>query len=149
MKLKSISLFLLLAVSMVLLVSCWTARSDGEPAPTPTAALTSAPKQAASTSWSSKDAADHVGERGTICGPVVDTRYATASNGKPTFLNFDRAYPKHIMVVVIWGSDRGAFPSNPQTYYKGKDVCATGLIESYKGKPEIVARNGDQLEIQR
>ena len=46
-------------------------------------------------------------------------------------------------------SDRGAFPSNPQTYYKGKDVCATGLIESYKGKPEIIARDGDQLEIQR
>ena len=145
MKLKSISLFLLLAVSMVLLVSCWTARSDGEPAPTSTTAL----KQAASTSWASKDAADHVGARGTICGPVVDTRYATSSNGKPTFLNFDRAYPDHTMVVVIWGSDRGAFPSNPQTYYKEKDVCATGLIESYKGKPEIVARDGDQLEIQR
>ncbi len=95
------------------------------------------------------DAANHVGERGTLCGPVVDTRYATGSNGKPTFLNFDRDYPDHTLVVVIWGSDRGALPSNPQTYYKGKEVCATGLIESYKGKPEIIARNGDQLEIQR
>jgi DNA/RNA endonuclease YhcR with UshA esterase domain len=141
---RIIRLFLLLAVSM-LLASCWIARSDGEPAPT----STTASKQAASTSWSSKDAAGHVGERGTVCGPVVDTRYATGSNGKPTFLNFDRAYPDHTMVVVIWGSDRGAFPNSPQTYYRGKDVCATGLIESYKGTPEIVARDGGQLEVQR
>ena len=127
---------------MVLTVAC-----AQPPAPSPSP--TSAPKQAASASWSSKDAMDHIGERGTVCGPVVDSHYATGSNGKPTFLNFDRAYPDHTMVVVIWGSDRGAFPSNPQTYYKEKDVCATGLIEIYKGKPGIVARDGDQLEIQR
>jgi len=139
MKLKSILLLLILPTLMAILVAC------SEAAPT----TDSAPKQAASSSWSSKDASNHVGERGTVCGPVVDTRYATGSKGKPTFLNFDRAYPNHTMVVVIWGSDRGDFPGNPETYYKGKDVCATGLIESYKGKPKIVARDGDQHGIQR
>ena len=134
---------LLLAATLLLLGAACEQTSTSSRSPN------SAAKQTSSASWASKDAADHVGERGTICGPVVDTRYATGSNGKPTFLNFDRAYPDHTMVVVIWGSDRGAFPSNPQTYYKEKDVCATGLIESYKGKPEIVARDGDQLEIQR
>ena len=141
MKLKSILLIAVATTLMAMLAGC------SEATPTPTA--TSVPRQATSISWPSMDAANHVGERGTLCGPVVDTRYATGSNGKPTFLNFDRDYPDHTLVVVIWGSDRGAFPNNPQTYYKGKEVCATGLVESYKGKPEIIARNGDQLEIQR
>ena len=141
MNLQASKLFFL-TTALLLLVAC---EQPSTQSPSPTAA----PKQAAPVSWSSKDASDHIGERGTVCGPVVDSRYATGSNGKPTFLNFDRAYPNHTMVVVIWGSERGAFPNSPQTYYKGKDVCATGLIESYKGKPEIIARNGDQLEIQR
>jgi DNA/RNA endonuclease YhcR with UshA esterase domain len=100
-------------------------------------------------SWSSSNAVNHIGERGTVCGPIVDTRYATGTNGKPTFLNFDRNYPNHTMVVLIWDSNRSAFPSNPEDYYKGKKVCATGLIESYKGKPQIIARDSNQLELQR
>jgi len=97
-------------------------------------------------SISSGEAAAHIGERETFCGLVVDTFYAIESKGKPTFLNFDKAYPNHTFVVLIWDSDRGNFPANPESYYKGKEVCATGLN---KGKPEIVARDGDQLEIQR
>ncbi len=101
------------------------------------------------TSWPSSTAASHVGERGTVCGPVVDSRYATGSKGKPTFLNFDRAYPNHTFTVLIWDSDRGNFPARPESYYKGKEVCATGLIESYQGKPEIIAKGGSQLDLAR
>ncbi len=97
----------------------------------------------------STQASAHIGDRVTVCGPVVDTRYATGSNGKPTFLNFDRAYPNHTFVVVIWGNDRGKFPANPETYYEGKEVCATGLIENYRGKPEIIASNANQLQVGR
>ena len=96
----------------------------------------------------STQAANHIGERATVCGPVVDTRYATSSKGQPTFLNFDRPYPNHPFVVVIWGSDRSKFPSNPERHYQGKDVCATGLIERYNGKPEIVASDPSQIQIQ-
>ena len=108
--------------------------------------------KAASTGGTSirpSEASRHVGSRKTVCGPIVDTRYATSSNGKPTFLNFDKAYPNHPFVVVIWGSDRGKFPDKPERHYKGSNVCASGLIESYKGKPQIIARSGSQLEIQR
>ena len=143
MNLKSVSLRMLLPALMVVLVVACEQPSTQNPSPT------AAPKQAASASWSSKEAAAHIGERATVCGPVVDTLYATNINGEPTFLNFDRAYPNHTFVVLIWGSDRGAFPSNPQTYYKGKEICATGLVEGSQGKPEITARDGNQLEIQR
>jgi hypothetical protein len=78
---------------------------------------------------------------------VVDSRYATGSKGQPTFLNFDKPYPNHTFTVVIWGSDRGAFPASPESHYKGKQVCATGLVESYKGKPQIIGRAASQLQI--
>ena len=144
MNLKPASLAISLLVLMVTLTAC----SDPAPTSTLTPKATST-SQTVSATWTSTNAARHIGERGTICGPIVDSRYAASSKGSPTFLNFDRAYPNHTMVVVIWGSDRGAFPTNPQSFYKGKDVCATGLIESYQGKPEIIARNGNQLQIQR
>jgi DNA/RNA endonuclease YhcR with UshA esterase domain len=147
---NKVRLILFSTMLLLLTVACGqTSTPNSSPPSTRSPSPTSIPIEKLSFSWSSKEASKHIGERGTVCGPIVDTRYATGSNGKPTFLNFDRAYPNHTMVVVIWNSNRGAFPRNPQTYYKGKDVCATGLIESYKGKPEIVARDGDQLEIQR
>ena len=132
----------LTAVSILAFTACGQA-----PTSTPTRTAPSGP--AASTAIPSTQAAAHIGERGTVCGPVVDTRYATTSNGKPTFLNFDRAYPNHTFVVVIWDSDRGNFPARPESHYKGKEVCATGLIESYQGKPEIIAKSGSQLVIAR
>ena len=90
------------------------------------------------------EAARHVGERTTVCGEIVDS---IGSNGKPTFLNFDKPYPNHPFVVVIWGIDRSKFPSNPEKHYLKKKVCASGLIESYKGKPQIIANDKDQLSI--
>lgn len=93
------------------------------------------------------NAASNIGKRTTVCGRVVDTRHATTSNGKPTFLNYDKPYPNHAFVVVIWGSDRSEFPSNPESHYRNKTVCANGLIESYQGKPQIVARSSSQLSV--
>ena len=92
-------------------------------------------------------AGNHVGEGATVCGEIVDTKYSTGSSGNPTFLNFDKPYPNHPFVVVIWGKDRPNFPPNPEIFYRFKQVCVTGLIESFKGKPEIIASDKSQLSI--
>ena len=98
--------------------------------------------------YTSGEALAHVGERATVCGTVADTNYATASNGRPTFLNFDKPFPRHEFTVVIWGSDRSRFPSSPESFYANKTVCANGLIELFRGKPQIIARNESQLVVQ-
>src|SRR5687768_4440310 len=60
-------------------------------------------------SW--QDAGDHIGETATIRGPVAGTRYASDSNGQPTFLNVGVDYPNpDRFVVLIWGENRGEFP---------------------------------------
>lgn len=94
------------------------------------------------------EAKDYVGKRAMVCGQVVTTRYADRSKGQPTFLNLDKPYPNEIFTVLIWGEDRQKF-GEPETKYRDKQVCATGLIKSYRGTPEIQASEPSQIEIQK
>jgi len=93
------------------------------------------------------DATRHVGERVTICGPVAGTAYFPHLKGEPTFVNFDRRYPEQSLTVVIWGEFRSEFEQAPDRLYAKKDLCVTGRIETYKGKPQIVVMSPDQIEI--
>jgi hypothetical protein len=47
------------------------------------------------------EAKDHVGERTAVYGTVVSTKYASESNGKPTFLDMCYAYPDPNRLTVI------------------------------------------------
>ena len=102
----------------------------------------------AATPLTSEEAAGHVGETSTVCGFVASAKYATSGRGEPTFLNLDRPYPNQLFTVLIWGSDRDAF-GQPEVAYRGKRICVTGLIESYRGKPEIIARRPSQIQLSK
>jgi len=96
----------------------------------------SSKEPAGSIDW--HEAKNYVGERATVCGPVVDATWASSSNGKPTFLNIGNPYPApDRFTVVIWIQNRGNFPQAPEDYYLGKTICVTGLITEYDGIPEI------------
>jgi hypothetical protein len=45
------------------------------------------------------------------------------------------------------GSDREKF-GTPEDEYKGLRVCVTGKITSYRSRPEIIATERGQIEIQ-
>jgi DNA/RNA endonuclease YhcR with UshA esterase domain len=59
-------------------------------------------------------------------------------------LNLGKPYPNQVFTAVIWGSDRSKFGS-PENSLNGKQVCVTGHIQLYRGKPEIVVRDTNQL----
>jgi DNA/RNA endonuclease YhcR with UshA esterase domain len=92
------------------------------------------------------EAKDHIGEQATVCGKVVSTRYAESSRGSPTFLNFDQPYPNQVFTLLIWGSDRSKF-GDPETSYRGKRICVTGKLTSFKGVPEVVASEPAQIKM--
>lgn len=97
-------------------------------------------------SWD--EAYQHVGEVATVQGPVMSPRYAESSGGQPTFLNIGRPFPDpDRFTVVIWGDDRGNFPTPPEQAYDGKTICVTGLIESFEGSPEIIADSPSDIKI--
>ena len=93
------------------------------------------------------EAGANLGETATVCGVVVSAKYATRVHGAPTFLNLDRPYPDHPFTIVIWETDRGVF-GEPEVAYADKLVCVTGKIDAYKGKPQIVATDPSQIELQ-
>jgi DNA/RNA endonuclease YhcR with UshA esterase domain len=90
------------------------------------------------------EAKDHVGETATVCGSVVSTRYAASTKGQPTFLNLDKPYPNQVFTVLIWGENRSKF-GTPESEYKGKRICIAGKITEYRGAPEIVATDPQQM----
>ena len=90
-------------------------------------------------------ALNYIGQRKTVCGIVASVKYSRYSRGQPTFINIDKPYPNQIFTLVIWGSDRIKFSNIESVFVQGRRVCATGLIKSYHGKPEMVLREPSQI----
>ena len=93
------------------------------------------------------DALKHVGSRKTVCGRVESPTYASGSRGQPTFLNLDKPYPDPLFTVVIWGRNRSNFPKSPEQMYRNQRICATGLIQTYQGVPQIEASTSSEVRI--
>jgi hypothetical protein len=49
--------------------------------------------------------------------------------------------------VVIFPSDFSKWPEPPNVYYGGKVIRVTGLVEKYRGWPEIIVHNPEEIEI--
>ncbi len=92
------------------------------------------------------EAGKHIGEKATVCGLVAGVHKATSTRGTPTFVNLDKAYPHQVFTILIWGDDLSKFTPAPNTW-EGKQVCATGVISSHQGVPEIVAREAGQVSL--
>lgn len=102
---------------------------------------------AAATTLTAEQAKNHVGENATVCGVVASTHYAASSRGTPTFVNLDKPYPNQVFTILIWGEDLEKFSPRPSTW-ESKRVCATGVISSYRGSPEIVAKSPAQIRLE-
>jgi hypothetical protein len=89
-------------------------------------------------------AKNHVGKNATVCGVVAIAIYANSSHRQPTLICFDNYYPHQSFTAVIWGEDRSKF-GTPETTLNGKEICVSGVIEEYQGKPQIVLRRKGQL----
>jgi DNA/RNA endonuclease YhcR with UshA esterase domain len=99
-----------------------------------------------SAEYTAQMAQNHIGEKATVCGVVASTNYASSSNGEPTFLNLGEAYPDHVFTAVIWGENRERF-DEPEVKYRGKNVCVTGKIKSYRGVAQIILYSEKQVKI--
>jgi len=75
-----------------------------------------------------------------VTGKVVLTR----NIGSRCFLNFHEDIATRF-TVVINQTDFGKFPEPPETLYRDKDVKVFGRIVEYRGKPEIVVTEPDQI----
>ena len=91
-----------------------------------------------------ESASSHYGEKVTICSKV----YGTKALEKVTFINLGAAYPNSLLTVVIFAKDRANFKEAPDVTYNDKNICVTGEVKEYNGKPEIIVTTPDQITIQ-
>jgi DNA/RNA endonuclease YhcR with UshA esterase domain len=91
-----------------------------------------------------EEAAKHVGQDATVCGVVAGAKYAAQVRGGLTFIDFGKPYPNSTFTAMIFGSDRAKF-GTPEKTLPGKQVCVTGKIRIYEGKPEIILSEPKQL----
>lgn len=95
----------------------------------------------------SAEAKNHIGQTVTVCGRVESTRYLSSSEHKHTFLNFDKPYPDHTFTAFISGENRAKF-DKPEEEYLKRDVCVTGEVKNYNGRPEIEVSDSSQIRLQ-
>ncbi|MGH8146767.1 MAG: hypothetical protein ACREPY_10575 [Rhodanobacteraceae bacterium] len=92
---------------------------------------------------SAAQAAQHIGDKATVCGVVASAHYAADVEGQPTFVNLDKPWPNPIFTIVIWGDYRGRFATPPEKLH-GR-LCVTGVIRAFHGKPEMKVISRSQI----
>ena len=103
--------------------------------------------------------AQHLGQEITAQGKVKDYyRVTGAGAGKPTLFLFEGAAAMTAgpmvsdletpggSAVLIWREDSKNFPENFREFYKGKTICVTGTVETFKDNPVIIAKDQSQIE---
>jgi hypothetical protein len=91
--------------------------------------------------YTTAEAASHIGETATICGKVAGTHHSGKGN---TFVNLDGTYPNQPFTAFIPAAN-ASVGADVRTL-EGKNVSVTGKIALYKGKPEIVVTAKEQIQ---
>jgi DNA/RNA endonuclease YhcR with UshA esterase domain len=97
-----------------------------------------------------KDAWKFMNKTVTVEMIVRSGRQTTARNGRPMVF-LDSLEGEKPFTVVIFSEGLEQFHKkgvdDPPAYYKGKKVRVAGLIEEYKGNPEIKVNSPDQMKV--
>lgn len=88
---------------------------------------------------SSKEAKDFIGQVKIVKGTVASV---FVSNKSTVLINFDDAHPNATFVAVIKAGTSGISYSDIK---KGTILTISGMIEDYKGKPEIILNEQSQI----
>ena len=89
-----------------------------------------------------EDAGNHVGDYVTVEGDVVDA-HTTSETCVLEFAPDDRRAFRAILLLPLITS----LPRYPDRLYRGRRVRTSGIIQSYKGRPEMILQSPGQIEI--
>jgi hypothetical protein len=94
-----------------------------------------------------KDAAKHLNEKVMVCDVIYGGKFLSGAD--ITLIDVGGSHPDELLTLVIKGDDRKKFTTAPEDAFKGKKVCITGQIVDYKGKPEIIITDPEQIKEQQ
>jgi DNA/RNA endonuclease YhcR with UshA esterase domain len=90
------------------------------------------------------EASKYVGEAVAVKGIIANVFQSNKGN---IFLNFGNPFPNQTFAAVIFSKDAAKF-GNVKAY-EGKTVVVTGMIQSYKGKAEIILKEPGQIKLSK
>jgi DNA/RNA endonuclease YhcR with UshA esterase domain len=96
------------------------------------------------TKITAKEAAKHLNEKVMVCDQIYGGKFLSGSD--ITLIDVGGSHPNEVLTLVIKGDDRKKFKTPPEEAFKGKKVCITGQVIDYKGKPEIMITEADQIK---
>ena len=116
------------------------------------ASLAFTPQALMEVSITPAEATDNVGKTIKVCGTVVEVRPEPELVDRLWQFNFDSPHPDVLFFALVqspkdWQYPYGDWPASPETFYLGKNVCADGAIQLWRGIPYIVATYAFQLEV--
>lgn len=92
-----------------------------------------------------KDAAKHLNEKVIVCDKIFGGKFL--SNSNLTLIDVGGSHPDEQLTLIIRGDDRKKFKTAPEEDFKDKKVCITGQVIDYKGKPEIIITDPEQIKL--
>jgi DNA/RNA endonuclease YhcR with UshA esterase domain len=92
--------------------------------------------------YSSNDINIHIGEIVAVKGTLYEVYQSSKGN---TFLNIDGSYPNQKFAGVIFNENTYKFDISKLRSKIGTDIIIKGFVKTYRGKPEIIIREKNQI----
>jgi S1/P1 Nuclease len=90
------------------------------------------------------DALKNIGKNVTICSRVYSIRATPAI----TQINLGAKFPNNPVTIVVFAKDYSKFHQPLAEMLFDKNICVKGIVELYKGKPQIVVDNALNISFQ-
>lgn len=85
---------------------------------------------------------NHIGKEYTVCGTVTDVFYSKHH----VFLNFGGKYPNQEFTAFVPHAAEENIFSYSLKNLEGERICVSGFVKLYKGKPEIIVQDVNQIK---
>ncbi len=89
-----------------------------------------------------------LGQRATLKGRVEAVTYRPDEDGRPTWINIGASFPNdNRLDLIIWGRNRSGFRGVLSRLSRGREICAQGVVERYRGTYQIELKRPAQIRI--
>lgn len=95
------------------------------------------------TKVTAKEVVNYVGKEVTLC----DSVYSAMALDNISLLNIGGKFPKEVITMVVFKSDRAKFKEEPVELYGNKRICVTGKVALYKDKLQLVVNDPKQIKV--
>ena len=92
---------------------------------------------------SAADAVRYIGKKEIVCTRVYGVKELPSIN----FINVGANFPNNPLTIVVFPGDKRNFKDGLEIY-DNKNICVTGTIKEYNGKPEIIITGPQDISIQ-